>query len=347
MNKTLFMKQAPFLKEHDVIEMIAPSFGVTTEPYSVRYDVACRNFKKLGFTVKEGKNVHLLEGVVASASPEARAEEFLTACQDESALILSVGGGELMDEMLPFIPFSEMKSLSPKWFMGFSDNTNLTYPLTTLLDWITIYGPCTPSFYEWPLRLNQADAIRMLKGEKEFQGYAKWAKPNFRKKPDPLKRRDPLYRGLYRTPKVIVPYGYQEPFEGRLLGGCLDCLQILVGTRFDGTKGFLERHPEGVIWYLEACDLNPLGIRRALFSLKEAGWFDTAKGFLIGRPLCWDATPFGLDRFKAVEDILGSYHVPILFDVDLGHYPPSLPMKNGAMAQVTYQNKNMQIQYLE
>lgn len=341
------MKQPPILKKHDVIEMIAPSFGVADPFYAARYDAARRHFEKLGYRVKEGKNVHLAEGVVASASPEARAEEFLTACQDDSALILSVGGGELMDEILPFIPFSDMHDLKPKWFMGFSDNTNLTYPLTTLLDWITIYGPNAPSFYEWPMRLNQADALRLLKGEKEFWGYDKWAKPNFRKKPDSTKKKNPLYRGLYRTPKVITPSGSEGPFEGRLLGGCLDCLQILAGTHYDGTKGFLERHPEGVIWYLEACDLNPLGIRRALFSLRESGWFETAKGFLIGRPLCWDEAPFGLTRFQAIQDILGSYHVPILYDVDLGHYPPSLPIKNGAMARIAYQNRNINIVYLE
>ena len=154
------MKQPPILKKHDVIEMIAPSFGVADPFYAARYGAARRHFEKLGYRVKEGKNIHLAEGVVASASPEARAEEFLTACQDDSALILSVGGGELMDEILPFIPFSDMHDLKPKWFMGFSDNTNLTYPLTTLLDWITIYGPNAPSFYEWPMRLNQADALR-------------------------------------------------------------------------------------------------------------------------------------------------------------------------------------------
>ena len=343
------MKRPDFLKKNDKITMVALSFGVTTEPYLTRYYAAVKNLKKQGFQILEGKNVHREDGIVSSAPAEERAQEFMDAYLSDSSLILSVGGGELMDEILPYIDFAKIKDSKPKWFMGFSDNTHLTYTLTTLCDVMTIYGPNAPTFFEKPVRLNQLDALKMLEGETDFYGYPKWNKPNFKKKFDPTKKKEvsPLRRYRYMSEKIITPYNWNESIKGTLLGGCLDCLTTLCGTRFDKTKEFIASHPERIIWYLEACDLSPLGIRRALFQLKEAGWFDSAKAFLIGRPLCWDNTSFSLNRFDAVKGVLSSLNVPILFDVDLGHYAPSLPIMNGAFAEVSYERNNLHIKYLD
>ncbi len=189
----------------------------------------------------------------------------------------------------------------------------------------------------------------MLEGKKEFYGYEKWSKPNFKKKPDQLIKKEvnPLHRFRYMSKKIITPYKWSNDVEGRLLGGCLDCLINLCGTRFDKTKEFVNRHQEGIIWYLEACDLSTLSIRRALFELKEAGWFTNAKAFLIGRPLCWGDAPFSLNRFDAVTGLLSDLNAPILFDIDLGHYSPSLPIKNGALANVSYNNNNIHFIYRE
>lgn len=343
------MKQAEFLKTGSKITMIAPSFGVTTEPYMTRYGASKKNLIKQGYQINEGRNVHLAEGVVASSTPKERALEFMNAYMSDTNLILSVGGGELMNEILPYVDFDLIKTLPAKWFMGFSDNTHLTYTLTTIADVITIYGPNAPSFFEKPLRLNQLDALRMLNGEKEFSGYEKWNKPNFKKKFDPSVKKEinPLHKFRYMSKKIITPYNWTNNVEGRLLGGCLDCLIMLCGTPFDKTNEFLDRNPEGIIWYLEACDLSPLSIRRALFQLKQAGWFRTAKAFLIGRPLCWDQEQFGLNRFDAVTGVLSDLNVPILFDIDLGHYSPALPIKNGAMANVSYENNNIHFTYKE
>ena len=66
----------------------------------------------------------------------------------------------------------------------------------------------------------------------------------------------------------------------------MDCLVNLTGTKFDQVKSFNERYKEdGIIWYLESCDLNVFGIRRAIWQMIHAGWFEHVKGFLIGRPL--------------------------------------------------------------
>ncbi len=333
------MKQAPYLKDGDIIELVAPSFGVTTEPYLSRNNEAIKQFKKHGFSLKEGECVHLESGLASSAPAEIRGKEIMNAFKSDASLILSVGGGETMNEILPHIDFEEIKRLEPKWFMGFSDNTNLTFTLATLSDLVTIYGPCAPQFFMKKWRLSELDAMRMLKGEKHFEGYDKYSIT----RQNPLK---PLWTYRLTQKKTIVPYGYEAPFEGITLGGCLDCLLNICGTRFDKVKEYIEKHrDEKIIWFLEACDLSPLSIRRGLFELREAGWFGSASGFIMGRHLCRNDEIMGVNKYNAVTDMLSSLGKPILMDVDLGHIPPSMPILTGAKARVSYTDGNIIFDY--
>ena len=110
----------------------------------------------------------------------------------------------------------------------------------------------------------------------------------------------------------------------------------LAGTVYDRVADFNDRYADdGIIWFLESCDLNVFAIRRAVWELKHAGWFDHAKGFLIGRPLCFGQEMMGLDQYRAVTDILEDLDVPVIMDVDLGHLPPMMPLICGSIADVT------------
>jgi muramoyltetrapeptide carboxypeptidase LdcA involved in peptidoglycan recycling len=156
----------------------------------------------------------------------------------------------------------------------------------------------------------------------------------------------------------LVPYNLTEPtkirsfpegdavMEGRLIGGCMDSLVTLLGTRFDQVKAFNERYAEdGIIWFLESCDLNVMSIRRAVWQMKEAGWFSHVKGFLIGRPLCFGEEMFGLDHYRAVYDLLKEFDVPVLMDLDIGHLPPMMPLVCGAMAKVQTHDNSFQLEF--
>ena len=123
-------------------------------------------------------------------------------------------------------------------------------------------------------------------------------------------------------------------------------LTTFLGTRFDRVKEFSERYADdGIIWFIESCDLNVMGIRRALWQMKEAGWFSHVKGFLIGRPYHFDEPMMGLDRYEAVMGILREYEVPVIMDIDLGHLPPMMPFVEGAMAEVKAKGNSIKISY--
>ncbi len=163
-----------------------------------------------------------------------------------------------------------------------------------------------------------------------------------------VKSNNPLEARNLNMKKIIKTYPKMNEceMEGMILGGNLDVLSLLKGTKYDNMKAFNEKYKdEGIIWYFEACDLNVISIRRAIFALKEADWFKYTKGFLIGRPMMFNEKIMGINQYNACIDILKDFNVPILMDVDLGHLEPSLPMINGLNAKVTYKNNNIQIEY--
>ena len=130
-----------FLSSGDTIYLVAPSFGAASFPYKERLIKSIDFLKKQNFKIIEGENIWLDEGIMGSNTPLKRAEEIEKAFKSDADFIWSVGGGETMNEILPYLNLSEIRK-HPKLFMGYSDNTNLSYILQTFLNFKTIYGPC-------------------------------------------------------------------------------------------------------------------------------------------------------------------------------------------------------------
>ncbi len=315
------------------IYLVAPSFGVTTTPYKERMEAALNVLKKLNAKVEFGKNIFKADLPYASASPKDRAEEIMEAFKSDADIIWSVGGGEDECQILPYLDFNKIKN-HKKWFIGYSDNTFLTYTLSTICDMEAIYGPNAPSLYMHPFKYDILDTIEMLSGKKEFYGYKSF---------DLTHSDEILPKYHFNKRKIITPYNYNKPFEGYLIGGCLDCLNILCGTKYDNTKNYIK--DKKTIFFFEACELNSLGIKRVLFQLKSTGWFDNVSGFIIGRTLNYYDKSFNMTPQEAYIDSLKEYNVPILLDIDLGHISPSMPIRSGAYAIISYVDNNIKIEY--
>ena len=125
----------------------------------------------------------------------------------------------------------------------------------------------------------------------------------------------------------------------------MDCLVNLLGTRFDRTVEFAKRYKEeGIVWFLEACDLNVFSIRRAMWQMEEAGWFRYVKGFLIGRPLCFGQEMMDLDAYEAVLKVAGEKNVPVIMDADIGHLSPMMPLIVGSYAKVKVKGNDIEVE---
>ena len=357
------MRYPKYLPEGGTIGFVAPSFGCNIEPYRSGFENAQKKFRGLGHRLDIGPNCYEGSGIGISNTPQACGKELTEYyCSDENDVLISCGGGELMCETIGHVDFDRIREAEPKWYVGFSDNTNLTYLLATLCDTASIYGPCAAAFGMEPWHESLQDTYDLVCGRKNtVHGYEKWEKESKKDEEHPL---EPYAVTELRKLRVFLPQEdravgkeslshkelqeSEKPdvhMQGRLLGGCMDCLVNLLGTKYDRTVEFTERYQEdGIIWFLESCDLNVMGIRRAGWQMKNAGWFSHVRGFLIGRPLIFGQELMGLDQYHAVCDLLEDCGVPVVMDVDLGHLPPMMPLVCGSYADVRVNGNDIQIQ---
>lgn len=357
------MRYPKFLPEKGTIGFVAPSFGCAAEPYFTAFLQAQKIFQDMGYQLDLGPNCYAAEGIGISNTPKLCAEELMDYyCSKDNDILISCGGGEMMCETIAQVDFEKIKAAPPKWYIGYSDNTNFIFLLATICDTASIYGPCVKAFGIEPWHESISDAMQVLTGKKKkLFGYPLWEKEEDENPLAPYHTTEPrnlvIYpadlkenaanilwkeKGLYegRCNKEV-----KVQMKGRLLGGCMDCLTTLLGTEFDHVKEFNEKYKEdGIIWFLESCDLNVMGIRRAIWQMKHAGWFAHTKGFLIGRPYCIGQEFMGLDHYHAVVDLLEEFEVPIILDADIGHKPPMMPLVCGSMAEVTAVGNDICIQ---
>ncbi|HZK19930.1 MAG TPA: S66 peptidase family protein [Treponemataceae bacterium] len=326
------MKYPTFLKINDTIGLVAPSFGCNVDPYATRLTNAIQKLTQKGFTIKEGAAIRSYFKA-ASASAQERAKEFVDMYTDDSVhFVSSVGGGERMIEILSYINFDDLCTFPAKYFMGYSDNTILTFTLTTQCDVPSIYYVHTPDFGMHPWCDSINDGLKIIQGIKTKQNaYTMYELEEDKDTGKPLA---PYV--LKGTTKWHTFNNKDVSFTGCLIGGCLDVLQLLCGTPYGDISAFQKRYKKtGFIWYLETCDLHAIATLRALWQLKNNGFFTYVKGFLIGKPLKGDDF-MDVTYQEAVISVLGDCNVPIVFDMNVGHISPTIPMLNGFIATVTH-----------
>lgn len=357
------MKYGKALKEKGTIGFVAPAFGCATEPYKSCFENALRIFTEDGYKVDLGPNCFLAEGIGISNDPRLCGEELSKNYMSKSNdVLISCGGGELMCEILDYVDWKGIKKSPPKRFMGFSDNTHFTYLLTTICDVASIYGPCAPGFGMEPWHKSILDGFKLISTTKKsitLHGYPSWESESLKSEEDPFAPYNLNEKKILKyfssslikrdttLPSDVILEGNQIPeisFAGRLIGGCMDCLGNILGTRYDHTEEFLEKYKnDGFIWYMEACDLNVFDIRRTIWQMDHAGWFKGLRGFIFGRPYSGMDDMMGLNRFDAVLSVISKYDVPVIMDADLGHFPPSMPLVNGSYAFVKVKKNRFSI----
>lgn len=323
------MKYPNSLKENSCIGVTAPSAGVGK--YIEDYEKSLDTLKKNHWQILETENVRSEEEV--SSTKEERTKEFWECWENPKVdAILCATGGEFLTDMLPSL--SEKELTGAKWVMGASDPTNLLYYITTKYDIATMYGHNAGSFDAKTLHPAQQTAIEYLKGNfLPQESYPLYEKD-----------REGRVEGFYHlTEKVEWKSPYEKiECEGRLLGGCLDALRYLLGTKYDYTKEFIEKYKEeGIIWYLDVFTMTTDDFYLTLFQMKEAGWFQYLKAIIVGRV----AYPGGYTSMTYERAIQENFPgIPFILDADIGHVAPKMTLVNGSYAKITYQNKKGKIE---
>lgn len=333
----------------DLIAITAPSTGVPPSLHP-RLDLAIKMLEQKGFRVIEG---NCLRAVYKnkSADKRLRAEELKRFLIDpEVKAIMPPWGGELAMELLELINFDELAKLEPKWFSGFSDLSTLHIPLTTISGWATLHGPNLMELAAEPLDSMTQKIWEVLTSDRETV-VTQQSSSFYQEQENDWQENPKAGLNLTAATQWKRLDGKSTPidFKGRLIGGCLETISRLAGTKFANLLQFYQQHADdGIILYFESSELKACELSRTLLSLKMHGWFDHISGLLIGRNMATEITDSTqLNSFDALYSVLSYLDIPVLYDVDIGHVPPQLSLVNGAIAQVKFNENGSTIsQYL-
>ena len=201
------------------------------------------------------------------------------------------------------------------------------YFITTKYDIATIYGNNAGSFDQIKLHKSLKNNIELLKGD--------------------IKKQEKY--DLYESVRGKNEYNLTEPViykningnvdeTGRIIGGCLDVLTNIIGTKYDYTKDFIERYKnDGIIWYFDIFSITTEDLYNKLYQFKYAGYFKYTKCIIIGRILFKNSF-----TNKTYEEVLKEVlsDIKIIYDFDIGHVPPKMTIINGSLVHVvSYDNE--------
>lgn len=330
-----------FIKKGDSFGVTAPSDGKTDVLDLKRLNNAHKKLHELGYNLIETSNTRKsING--RSSSPEERVMQLKELYKNkEISLIISVGGGEFMYEILPFLDFDIIKN-NPKWFQGNSDNTILTYSITTILDIATIYGDNISSYGMDNYDKSLIDNLNILSGKTlEQNSFCKY-QSDFQTYITGLEsyNLDSIvkWKNLFNEKQINI--------QGRLIGGNIDVLKDIIGTKYDKTIPFVEKYKkDGIIWYLENYGLKNEEIEKTLWQFRESGWFKYTKGIIFGRTLA-NISHYNISYEQALKSALKDLNIPVIIEADFGHKAPRMTMINGAYAIISSKNGKGYIKYI-
>ncbi len=335
------MKYPAFLKKGDNIILTALSNGVRKNDLDRRkkYLKAIDNLEKEGFKV-EMQDHCLKYRMHRSASARVRGHKFNEAYLNEtSKMVFNVAGGDFEYETVPYINYSKIKNSTPKWVQGYSDTTHITFLLTTLCDVASIYSNGITEFGTDSLSESAINNLKLLKGENLVQhSFEKY---------EEIKNEENIFALPTYSQKVEwkTLHGEKEvEIKGRLIGGCQDVINTLVGTKYDKVKKFIYKYrKDGIVWYLETFSMTSSQFMICLNQLKQAGYFKYCKGIVFGRPLFYDNQTVKISYAKALKKVLGNLKVPIIYDADIGHVKPMITLVNGSITTFKYKEGKCEI----
>lgn len=275
------------LQKGDKIALVCCSNGLSKENQTI-LEQLCNTLKNIGLEVVLSPYLYARNSVFSGTAKE-RADILMEYYKDSSIKgIFDVSGGDLANEILPYLDFSII-ACAEKLFWGYSD-------LTTIIN--AIYTKTGKSSILYQVR-------NMVYDHKEWQiSYFS----------------DTIYgrnKKLF-TPEfhfIRKPVNHQE-ISGTLIGGNIRCLLKLAGTPyFPNTKK--------AVLFLESRSGQIPQMTTFFSQLKQMGVLDHISGLLLGTFTEMETKTC----VPSIEELVLSYvpsHIPILKTDQIGHGTDSL-----------------------
>lgn len=332
----------PRLQAGDTVAAISLSSGAAGAFPQV-YEAAKR-------TLKEGFGLELIETPNALRDndwlyqhPEARADDlhWALANPEVKGIFSTIGGYESV-RVLPFVDL-ELIRAHPKILLGYSDTT-VMHTAFLRAEVTSLYGPSLMSgFADLPaFPYTRTWAERLLSGwHGPYEASTGWT--------EDLSDWDAAdFSEAVARPKNLHPGGWrwlqgEGRAEGQLIGGCVEVLEMLKGTRW---------WPEPELWrgavlFLETSEDRPppSQVEYWLRNYASQGILSDAAALLVARPRGYSEA-MKTQLWEAVRKVLaevGREDMPVLGDLDIGHTSPMMTLPLGCRIAVDTGRKSLEL----
>ena len=317
----------PKLNPGDTIGIVSPSWG-GPGVFPHRLQTGIRALERLGYKVITAPHALNNNGFVSDTPAHRTADIHGLFGDPQVKMILASIGGDHSCHLLPLLDFDLIRH-NPKIFMGFSDITVLNVAIWQQTGLVTFNGPALMTdFAEFPDMLDYTRAhflksVTQAAPSGEIQPAQHWTEEFL----DWGTRQD------QQRPRKLEPspgWTWLKPgiSEGILVGGCIESLQHLRGTRFwpdwQDTILFFETSEEKP---------SPETVDGILMDYQNMGVFERLRGLLVGRPMSYSEEEKQRLRERILERTAG-YDFPVITDIDFGHTAPQMTLPLGCRAQI-------------
>jgi muramoyltetrapeptide carboxypeptidase LdcA involved in peptidoglycan recycling len=331
----------PPLERGDRVAIVAPAAGAAAR-YPHVYELGLDRLRDVFDLEPVEYPTATRSDEYLAANPEERAADVMDAFEDPEirGVITTIGGSDQLRVLRHLDP--DVLRENPTRFYGISDNANLacylwnlgivSYYGGTVLTTLAMQGSMCEYSVEHLERAFFDDAIGEIEPAGSFtDDDLDWGDP------DTLDQRrefedNPGWRWA----------GGDDRVEGRVWGGCLEVLEpFLAADRYAPEVADLEEE----ILLLETSEEVPDAedVRMALLAMGERGILEAVDGVIVGRAkaraLHVSRGPEARQAYRrrqreTIETVVGEYNpdAPIVFDVDVGHTAPDVPVPIGGRA---------------
>lgn len=291
------------LLPNDVIGIIAPSYAVKPEEIKI----SINTLKAKGFQIKFANNL-FKDTFGYAASPQERADDFNAMIADDEVKMLFFGGGEVCNEILPFVDFEAIKK-HPKIICSHSDSTtilNAVYAKTLL---VTYYGSCLQTFSNLTDYNFDQFKSRLMDGNIGcFDKNSQWKTINNGKC-------EGILIGGYLVNFAIMLNGEFRPYD-------TSCKYIL----------FIEDHIQFS---------PPAAVSNYFSHIEQSGFFAHVSGLIFGHY----STEYYSEIDDILKRISIQYDIPVVKCDDFGHGKNNAILPIGTKATLDATNQSLSLDY--
>jgi muramoyltetrapeptide carboxypeptidase len=319
--------RAPRLQPGDTVGIISPSWG-GAGAFPHRVALGMGHLRKLGFEPRLAPHALGQQGYVSDSAANRVLDIHDMFRDSEVRAIVAAIGGDHCCHLLPLLDFALIRD-HPKILVGYSDVTVLNVAIWKETGLVTFNGPALltdlaeyPRMFEYTERyllkaLCEAEPIGPIEPSTWWtEEFLDW------------ELKADLERPRQRRASPGWTWLRSGVAEGTLVGGCLESLEHLRGTRFwpDWQEAIL---------FIETAEEKPPPERvdGLLMDYENMGVLERLRGLLVGRPIYYSDEEKRQLREVLVERT-ARYGFPIVADMDFGHTAPQFTIPIGCRARI-------------